>query len=159
MSVFTKRVGADFSFDPSRAYVQDRLSAKPRGFWLSVDGDWERWLEGEGLDGDDWGVATVAFDLDVERCLRLSTVAELDRFHDEYVMSNVPCAVGRWDFYRIDWAPLAALAAGIVIAPYLWERRLDGEASKWYYGWDAACACVWDLSAVSLVGAESSVAR
>ena len=50
--------------------------------------------------------------------------------------------------YRINWQPLTEQYAGIIISPYQWKRRLDGRASDWYYGWDCASACIWDLSAV-----------
>ncbi|RTK98339.1 MAG: hypothetical protein EKK65_11140 [Lysobacterales bacterium] len=144
---FTKRVGHDFAFNPSRTYTQDQ-DCKPTGFWVSVDGDWERWLSDEGLDGDEWGVRTVTIDLDADACLWITSVEELDDFHDNYATPHAGVFCGRPDYYRIDWEPLTAQWSGIVIAPYLWERRLGPGASRWYYPWDAASGCIWDLSAI-----------
>lgn len=32
-------------------------------------------------------------------------------------------------------------------APYQWECRLDRD-TFWYYSWDCASACIWNLQAV-----------
>lgn len=150
---FTHRAREPFTLDLGRVYEQARLWTKPSGLWLSVDGDWERWLADEGyLDDPDWGTITTSFAVDTDRCLWLRTVEDIDRFDIEYVGRNcVGTICGRPDRYRIDWAPLAHEYAGIIIAPYQWERRLGFcDASSWYYSWDAASACVWDLSAIEV---------
>ena len=142
---FTHRCVDPLEWDPARTYTH-REWYKPSGLWLSVDGDWERWLADEGIE---WGGEhTYSFDVDVDRCLHLATVDELDRFHDTYVVPNCPLFYGKTDAYRLNWNPLAKQHAGIIIAPYLWERRMQGPASSWYYPWDCASACVWDLTAV-----------
>jgi hypothetical protein len=143
-ATFTHRARGEFTWEPTRTYVQGRPWAKPNGFWLSVDHDWERWLDGEEMASDpDWGVVTTRFDVDTTRLLHLASADDIDQFDRSYVEF-----MGKPDRYRIDWAPLAERFAGIVIAPYIWERRLDGDASTWYYPWDCASACVWDLSVV-----------
>lgn len=50
----------------------------------------------------------------------------------------------------LDWAAIGKLYDGIIIAPYLWERRLNGGA-MWYYGWDCASGCIWNPRAISEV--------
>ena len=138
----------DFQFDPDRSYSQG-VSMKPRGLWLSVDDDWRRWCEAEEMghwvEGDE-----VEFDVDMSRVLHLGDVEAIDQFHQTYVTKHCPeWRPGSLDFYRINWEPLSERFAGIAIAPYQWQRRLDGETT-WYYTWDAASACIWDLSVIKL---------
>ena len=152
MTTFTHHprpaLASTWEFDPTRTYDQTKSWCKPTGFWLSVDGDWRRWCEDDEM-GHWIGDLTASFDVDTNRCLWLTTVADLDEFTHGYAAANSPDG-GRYgaDFYRLDWKPLIAEYAGIIVAPYQWERRLNGAASGWYYPWDCASACIWDLSAV-----------
>lgn len=50
-------------------------------------------------------------------------------------------------YLAIDWSAVAAQYGGILIAPYQWKRRLE---LTWYYGWDCASGCAWDLSLIEL---------
>ena len=54
----------------------------------------------------------------------------------------------------MDWGYLATQYQGLIIAPYLWDLRLFGPA--WYYGWDCASGCIWDLTAVESFSLVSS---
>jgi len=55
---------------------------------------------------------------------------------------------------RIDWEAVAKRYTGIEIEPYNWERRNSGPNNNysmsmlWYYGWDCASGCVWELDAL-----------
>jgi hypothetical protein len=150
---FTHQAGQDWVFDPARTYEQKDGWWKPTGLWLSVDGDWERWLvASDYLDDESWGAVTVEFMLDVDRCLVLSSVEDIDRFDRDYVVPNTPTDPGLFEARNhINWAPLTSQYAGIVIAPYQNARRHGHDASGWYDTWDVASACVWDLSAVTLL--------
>lgn len=130
----------DFVFDPSRAYTQkERNSFKPHGFWVSVDDDWRRWCESDGME--EWiEHPEIHFSLETEPCLWLKTVEDLDRFTEEYAEP---------DGYYVDWRTVSMRYAGIIIAPYQWQRRLSLTVN-WYYPWDCASACVWDLSVIAL---------
>ena len=70
---------------------------------------------------------------------------EIDFFHSLFAMRSE----GFYP-YRINWRTVAEQYQGIVINPYLWERRLDGPVSDWYYGWDCASGCFWDLSSIQI---------
>jgi hypothetical protein len=52
--------------------------------------------------------------------------------------------------YYIDWSKVAAKHQGIIIAPYCYARRLTYHTA-WYYGWDCASGCIWDLKAIQSV--------
>ena len=84
-----------------------------------------------------------SFTLDTSRCLWLRTVDDIDEFEADYLEPN--------------WAPTAAQYAGVIIAPYQWERRLDGDASDWYYGWDCASGCIWNADAIASIAVLSPV--
>ena len=76
--------------------------------------------------------------------LQIKTHMELMQFSREYqgMMSQV---------YRkgesIDWNKVASKYDGIEINPYQFEARYQ---YLWYYGWDIASGCVWNLSGVKL---------
>jgi hypothetical protein len=133
-------------FDPSRSYDQgDFGNGKPRGLWLSVDGprDWPEWCRGE-----DWAIESLAnrapFALAAgANVLVISTEAELIGFTLLFRGQGIG---RRW----IDWSLVARQYDGLIIAPYIWPSRLNPE-TIWYYGWDCASGCIWNLSALELV--------
>lgn len=56
-----------------------------------------------------------------------------------------------FQYYTIDWFQVVRNFPGIIIAPYLWERRNSNRSnwdSCWYYGWDCASGCIWDLRCI-----------
>lgn len=105
---------------------------KPNGFWYEVDGDWQRWCSSEEMD---WIKGRLLYEVSLDsmlRLLRITSASELDSFHREY---RRPRYVG------IAWEQVAEQYDGLEIAPYLWDRRLDGPS--WYYGWDCASGVLW----------------
>jgi hypothetical protein len=118
---------------------------KPCGFWLSVDGNedgWRDWCLGESF-----GLEHLTHVHDVElapdaEVLRLHGPAGIDAFTREYHEPSDR-------FYgRINWSRVAERWQGIIIAPYVWSRRLH-DGAKWYYSWDCASGCIWDARAVA----------
>jgi hypothetical protein len=127
---------------------------KPRGFWVSVLGeqDWPAWCQAEGFNVTALRHAhEVTLRADA-RVLMLTTLDDLDRFNGQY--GRVPKWAKDWakdlgyKMIEIDWAAVAQQHDGLVIAPYQWERRHE---HMWYYGWDCASGCIWNLSAVDRV--------
>lgn len=134
--------------DPERSRFD-----KPKGFWISVEGedDWASWCRNENFRDVDAQVVTEVFLTRDANVLLLKTAEDLDEITREYGNSPIPELP---DFVSIDWERLAEEYQGIIIAPYIWERRLDGIA-KWYYGWDCASGCIWDAAAVTLTGGSN----
>src|SRR5208337_1794164 len=120
---------------------------KPQGFWLSVDGenDWASWCEsenfGRGSIRHNIVLANKANILYCRNSLNLDCLNE--RYGIELNDYSFTC-------YAIDWARIASEYQGIVIAPYVWQRRLHTGYS-WYYSWDCASGCIWDASAVKRI--------
>ncbi|UOE45506.1 hypothetical protein [Agromyces larvae] len=138
-----------FVFDRTRTYDQTEFgNGKPRGLWLSVDGedDWPAWCRNEQFRLETLehrAVFTIAADAEV---LRIGNLGELKAFTAEY--RDHPAFAGTdLGSHWIDWPRVAARYDGILITPYLWDARYDLN-SMWYYGWDCASGCVWNLAAL-----------
>lgn len=151
----------------NRAWCYDQATprglGKPNGLWVSVLGedDWKQWCIAEGFCLESLQYIHKVALTDQAHIAYISTPEQLDTFHEKY------CAPSDFDlkyeygedrsaYWGIDWGRVAADYDGIIIAPYLWQRRLMGPS--WYYGWDCASGCIWNLDAiadVSLLGEES----
>jgi hypothetical protein len=129
-----------------------RPSHKPSGLWVSVEGpdDWKTWCQAENFNLDRLALAHRIELSDHAQILRIVDSAGIDRLTREYALRHFPgsefFAAGEFT-YAMDWKRLARLWNGIIIAPYIWERRLEG-GSDWYYAWDCASGCIWNASAV-----------
>lgn len=141
-----------FTLDHTRRYVQPEAHAfgKPTGFWVSVAGDkdWPSWCRDEGFAIDRLAVehaVTLASDANV---LHIKSVHDLDNFHDRYAVETEDVRRYPTRSFRswpIGWQVVAEHYDGIIIAPYQWSHRLNME---WYYGWDVASGCIWNLAAI-----------
>lgn len=114
---------------------------KPIGFWYSAGDAWLEWCKSEMPD---W-VGTHVYEVDVSAAnvLALTTPMAVKRFHEEYRVTTSP--TGR--FYNIDWGRVAEKYDGVEIIPYHHSIRLDIEL-LWYYGWDVASGCVWNVDKI-----------
>lgn len=131
------------------------IIGKPNGFWVSdedAEMSWLKWCKAEEFAPHKMKHAhSVELKSDAN-ILIISNLKEFDKFHKTY-NGRLP---GRIPIRRINWEEVASKYQGIIITPYLWERRLDMECS-WYYGWDCASGCIWDAKAISkieLIGGE-----
>jgi hypothetical protein len=123
---------------------------KPRGLWVSVLGrmDWASWCRAERFRATRRQFASRIHLAPNARVLRVAGEAGIDAFSAEFGFEH------RWHPNYvdtvIDWAKVAATYQGIIIAPYVWERRLH-DGSDWYYPWDCASGCIWNPAAVECV--------
>ena len=121
---------------------------KPHGLWVSVEGpdDWASWCTSERFRNTEEQHATLVMLRDDHKVLLLDTSDAMKRFHAKYrYRSNRSAA---WKPWRIDWPAVAEDSDGVIIAPYQWDHRLDGELSSWYCSWDCASGCIWRARAV-----------
>lgn len=148
--------------DRSRTYPQNSHSrlrglGKPDGLWVSVLGqdDWKSWCEDqefwlEGLTHPHQVMVTSENNI-----LYITNEASLNKFHEEYSTESGMPAMGTFfkrqpdDFESqhrlIHWELVSSKFDGIVIAPYMWSMRYG---PFWYYGWDCASGCIWNLDAI-----------
>jgi hypothetical protein len=134
--------------------VQERRAhGKPKGLWVSVEGDedgWRDWCLGEQFGLERLAVAQHVRLADDAQILYVDSAAGIDDLGRRYGTESEYWTGPRPYYDRIDWAQVAECYQGIIIAPYIWSRRLDGGAF-WYYGWDCASGCIWDASAIARV--------
>lgn len=139
----------ELSLEP-RVYDQkeQHIQCKPRGLWVSVEGeyDWEWWCESENFRLENLVVRYEVELKDNADILHLKTKEEIYKFTESYSMST-----RSWDrehdTYEIRWDDLKIKYQGIIISPYQWDCRL-AIGSSWYYGWDCASGCIWDLTCI-----------
>lgn len=135
--------------DRARSYTQGRVGmpfGKPDGLWVSVKGpdDWPTWCASER-----W-----ALDRQVPHRVTLSPAANVLLVDSMSALlsfsENYGAPISNWFTQRvaIDWARVAQDFGGIIIAPYQWPARLSVD---WYYGWDVASGCIWDLDCIASV--------
>lgn len=135
---------------------------KPFGLWLSVedyedDENWKTWCEKE-----EFALEGLKYKYLIElkkraKILHLSTTRELEEFSLKY-KGNDPFNYERFAsqftknpyIYIIDWELLSKECDGIIIAPYNWDCRLRNPTS-WYYGWDCASGCIWNIDAIKSI--------
>lgn len=132
-----------FELEP-RTFVQ-RVTMKPSGFWYGFGSEWIDWCRSEMPD---WvGKYIYGVDVGKSNVLQITTNLELIQFSREYESKASDTGYRREAGESIDWQKVASKYDGIEINPYQYEARYE---LMWYYGWDIASGCVWNLSKVKL---------
>jgi hypothetical protein len=138
-----------------KTYDQSELNwqAKPNGFWVSVEGpyDWEWWCKSE-----DYNLENLAISYEI-KLKEDSKILYLETEREIYNMTiRFPYMKPQWDnpeghlncrTYELDWKKVKEKYQGIIIPQYQWECRMS-QKSCWYYGWDCASGCIWDLTCI-----------
>ncbi|TXH58290.1 MAG: hypothetical protein E6Q97_02560 [Desulfurellales bacterium] len=151
------------SFDPTRTYTQNEptLFGKPEGFWVSVTGedDWPSWCESEEFRESTLQAAHRVELTTAANILWIESVDGIDSLTAEFAVQTE--YERRWVYrgdnpskWPIDWHCVAEQWDGIIIAPYQWARR---NTHDWYYGWDCASGCIWNLETIASVSVSSEV--
>lgn len=130
---------------------------KPPGFWVTSNDDdnWENWCRAEEYNvlGLRWR-STFSMDGDSVKVIR--DLNELLDFSEEF--SYRMYLGGEYSDVRlINWLAVMQRWMGLYIDPHQVTVRLSPEF-LWYSVWDCASGCVWDLSALTLMGCEECVA-
>jgi len=135
--------------DDGRWYTHE----KPRGLWVSVLGqrDWASWCRAESFRSTRRQHAARLHLTASAKVLQLRSASDLDAFTQQYG-EEWSVGDGRWKRIGINWQRVAADHDGLIIAPYVWSRRLH-DVTGWYYGWDCASGCIWSSAAIARVEA------
>lgn len=132
-----------------RPVRQEPGHTKPSGLWLSDesgDDGWRSWCLAEDFRLDQLDVAHEVILRSDANVLALSGAGDLDEFTTRFgVLERFGLK-----YHRIDWPAVAELYHGILVTPYIWERRLTGH-TFWYYGWDCASGCIWNPAAIASI--------
>jgi hypothetical protein len=144
----------EFALEPLQYnQAEEEWKNKPRGLWVSVEGeyDWEWWCREEGFHLEHLVVSYEVKLKNDAKILHLKTEEEILNMCILY-----PFIKPQWDNpegwrfcggYEINWQKVSEKYQGIIISPYQWECRMK-EKSAWYYGWDCASGCIWDLTCI-----------
>lgn len=124
---------------------EQSLGMKPSGLWVSVGTGWLDWCRDEQFRTDQpWFAQEVTVSV-AANILTLASPGDLDAFTHSYGQRIAQ----KFDSHYIDWVRVAAEYDGILISPYQWSRR-NAPHTFWYYGWDCASGCIWNMSVASL---------
>lgn len=121
---------------------RELVFGKPVGLWYDFEGDWIKWC----LSASWGGVSDYIYEVEIDKSkiLQISTTGEFEKFEEEYLYHPEHFQNFRLHYGSVNWQAVKVKYSGIEIIPYLWDKRLD---SMWYYSWDCASGCVWDLEA------------
>lgn len=137
-----------YSSDPlllvySRDQENRERAMKPNGLWVSSEGtdDWPSWCRENDFAASRLACATQVILGAGANILRIASAEQLDAFNQKYQSPQSRFIT------LVDWRRVASHYQGIIIAPYIWDRRLYG-LTRWYYVWDCASGCIWDTAAI-----------
>lgn len=141
-------VAKTFRLNPRRKYQLKSGPCKPDGLWLSDETDygWKDWCK-ENNFRVHRVKKKISFRCDTKTWLVIRNRKELLKFEKEFLYSPIKDFP---DYKDIDYAKLKKRYGGILISPYQYRYRLKS-SSGWYYTWDCASACVWDLSTIKRI--------
>lgn len=117
---------------------------KPEGFWYGFGDAWIEWTEFAGPEYK--GEYIYEVDINGSNILQIRDYSEIEEFTKEYQFEEQ--IIPRIIFY-IDWPRIASKYDGIEINPYIYNARLN-DKFLWYYGWDVASGCIWNLNKVKI---------
>jgi hypothetical protein len=122
---------------------------KPDGLWFcagSGDDGWKELCEIALYDLQRLRVVTEIVFKPTVNFMHVVGAEGIDAFTKKYDFVT-KWAGGTVPRYDIDWFRIAQKFQGIIIAPYVLNRRFDAH-DRWYTSWDCASGCVWDADAV-----------
>lgn len=140
-----------FSLEPLREIHSSKndkdvlsIICKPNGLWVSVEGaeyGWYDWCKENDFNLQKFNYETLIELTSTANVLMIDSPTGLDTFTEEYGEQYLSRMM------IINWTRVASKYDGIIIAPYIWEKRLDIN-TMWYYGWDCASGCIWNADAI-----------
>jgi len=127
-----------------KRYYNQMSGDKPDGFWYGFGDKWIDYTEMAGHERK--GNYLYEVDIVGSNILQIKDYSEIAKFTNEYGSSKqiIPGKI-----FSIDWSRIEFKYDGIEINPYLYQVRFD-DKFLWYYGWDVASGCVWNLENVKI---------
>ena len=129
-----------------QTYIQ-KNGPKPKGLWYAIGSEWLDWVRSEMPHWE--GKYLYDIDLGDSNILKLNSTLDLYDFTREYRVEDSDD--NKWYFkgYYINWDEVRKKYDGIEIQPYIYEARHNID-TFWYYGWDVAGGCIWNLSNIKI---------
>lgn len=136
----------DLKLNPAYYLNYTSNIGKPCGFWYAVGDGWREYCN----ENIPLRLGKYRYEIDLSRAnmLFLRTPQALLEMEKLYRNENSPLReLVAMDMFIIDWNKVAAKYDGVEIAPYQDAIRLK---YMWYYGWDCASGCIWNLERISI---------
>lgn len=116
---------------------------KPSGLWYGFGKEWIDCVESRMSQWKSEYLYEV--NINNSNILQIKDYSELISFTKNYT-SIIKSQFIDYSYY-IDWNKVSSEYDGIEINPYIRKARLE---LLWYYGWDVASGCVWNLDNITL---------
>lgn len=134
-----------------RTYTQ-KIDVKPQGFWYGFGSEWIDWCRAEMPD---WvGKYVYSVDIGNANVFKINDNHNLSKFgrlwrgylHPEIQEERMLVSMINWkEFVQEEKYD------GIEINPHQnYQDEKRGYLHMWYYGWDVASGCVWNLNGVKV---------
>ena len=130
-----------------------KFEIKPVGFWISVDGSWERWLSG---NWEDWLKGKVCLEVDLAEDIKLFVIKTKQQFLDKYRELTGKTLLGdkdskidekqvlsMFDFHDFHQKLKEHYDGMMLLEDPFYKHRLDGRF-MYFYGWDCESICIWN---------------
>ncbi len=129
---------------------------KPSGFWVSIEGemDWYAYCDQEKFrDLSEFFLYEVLPEQGA-RVLHIKDAAAIDQLTKLFGrITRLPEDPRTEYVIEMNWPEIAKRYQGIIIAPYIWERRTSPK-TRWYFNWGCASGCIWDTRSISVKRVE-----
>lgn len=138
-------LGTKNSIDLNFNIPPSRIGYKPTGLWYGFGTSWLDWVRSEMPQ---WETENV-FKIDIydDDIVDIATEQIFLWFSKRY---KDPEKEGKYGNEKINWPEVTKKYKGIEFPIYYSKYRRDPEHA-WYYPWDVASGCIWDLSAIKKV--------
>lgn len=129
--------------------------SKPHGLWVSDDHceyNWKWWCINENFRRYALRYAHAVEFTNDANILKITSWLGMEQFNHKYkkcydIIQPILQNQQPMELNGIDWQKVKDSYDGIIISPYNWDKRLDRDY-MWYYGWDCASGCIWNLEAI-----------
>jgi hypothetical protein len=125
---------------------------KPLGLWVSDQHDdinWPQWCVANYYNIHKLRFKT-CLNVDITNVLVVDTEKKMEELQDKWSYVEIYRGSGPY-LVHPDWDVLSQEYKGNIISPYQDKYRLDLKY-QWYYGWDCASGCLWNLDCIKEVG-------
>lgn len=141
-------LGTKDNIDLSIKVPPSKITTKPIGLWYGFGTSWIDFVRSEMPQRETDHVYKI--EIDTSNVLVIKDDNSFLEFSDKY---KDPEFEKKWSYGRnsnIDWPRVAKEYKGIEFPVYFSKYRM-ADKHDWYYTWDVASGCIWDLSAVKKV--------
>jgi len=143
-------LGTKDNIDLSIKVPPSKITTKPIGLWYGFGTSWIDFVRSQMPQREMYTEHVFKIEIDTSNILIIKDDESFLDFSDKY---KDPEFEKKWPDVRndaIDWPKVSREYKGIEFPVYFHKYRRTREHG-WYYTWDVASGCIWDLSAVKKV--------